>query len=402
MIKKLQVFISSTFEDLENEREKLVLSILKTRNIPSGMELSSGANEKTLNVIYEWIDESDIFVLLIGGKYGSICNGTDKSFTELEYEYAKSVSKPIIVLSLTDKYLDKKIKNYDLSAWDVYENNYKQKMDEFKKRATGNNFSLIINSLSEIDSKLFSAIDSIKNKYSIQGWVKVNDVIDGIVVNFFQYSNSAIKIVQEGNYYQDEIENLLSELSEIVKKYISPDIGWIDAMVRLHPTESLEYEKLIEGIDDKVSSWLKIVYTGVRRTNPPRLIPVDISGKSWRGSGTAFSVCGIDYVSSFQDKFKTAEYDIPIEQEDSIVRQYDEWSSGHHFSSILAVGIPANYRDHSKSIGVINLNFRKAFPFGEIETIPPELSRKLHELIEPSINVIRNAFIKHLNIGQES
>ncbi len=394
MNKKLQIFISSTFKDLEEEREKLVLSILKTRNIPSGMELSAGANEKTLSIIYEWIDESDVFVLLLGGKYGSICPGSNMSFTELEYEYAKSKSKPIVVLSLTEKYLDKKLKEKDLKSSDLYEKQNMQKMDQFKVSATGSNYSIMINDISEIDSKLYSAMDSIKNKYSLQGWIKVNEAFDDILGRFIKYSNMSARIIRDNNYYKDEIEELLLTLCDIVKRYLAPDIGWIDVMIPLSSADSKTYDRLMNGIDEKVSVWLKVVYTDVRRTNPPRLIPTSILGKSWRGSGTAFSVCGIDYVSSFKDKYEGGKYDISENQEKEIIEQYNQWSSGHHFSSILAVGISANSRDHSASIGVLNLNFRKPSPFGDIETIEPELSRRLCELLDPCIDVLRPAIIK--------
>lgn len=56
MEKRFQVFVSSTYDDLVAEREAVSLAILRSHNIPSGMELSSGANERTLDIIYRWID----------------------------------------------------------------------------------------------------------------------------------------------------------------------------------------------------------------------------------------------------------------------------------------------------------------------------------------------------------
>ena len=70
--RKLQVFVSSTFTDLKEERQAAVEAILKTRNIPAGMELFAAGDQSQMEVIKEWIRESDVYLLILGGRYGSI------------------------------------------------------------------------------------------------------------------------------------------------------------------------------------------------------------------------------------------------------------------------------------------------------------------------------------------
>jgi len=70
--KKLQVFVSSTFTDLKEERQAAVEAILSSGNIPAGMELFSAGDESQMTVIKRWIDESDIYLLILGGRYGSL------------------------------------------------------------------------------------------------------------------------------------------------------------------------------------------------------------------------------------------------------------------------------------------------------------------------------------------
>lgn len=43
MNKKYQVFVSSTYEDLKNERQEIVEAILDAGHIPAGMEIFGGA-----------------------------------------------------------------------------------------------------------------------------------------------------------------------------------------------------------------------------------------------------------------------------------------------------------------------------------------------------------------------
>ncbi len=86
--KKLQVFVSSTYLDLREERQAAVEAILKAGHIPAGMELFTAGSDSQLDTIQRWIDESDVYMLILGGRYGSLDPKTALSYTELEYDYA--------------------------------------------------------------------------------------------------------------------------------------------------------------------------------------------------------------------------------------------------------------------------------------------------------------------------
>ena len=94
MDKKYQIFISSTYEDLISEREKIRDVILSMYQFPIGMEMFSAADEEQWEIIKETIDSSDYYVLIIGKRYGSVIDsGSDQgiSYTEKEYRYAKGI-----------------------------------------------------------------------------------------------------------------------------------------------------------------------------------------------------------------------------------------------------------------------------------------------------------------------
>src|SRR5438477_5129516 len=93
--KRYQAFVSSTFQDLQEERQEVIQALLELDCIPSGMELFPAANEDQWTLIKRVIDDCDYYIVIIGGRYGSV--GPDgKSFTEMEYEYAISKNKPVI------------------------------------------------------------------------------------------------------------------------------------------------------------------------------------------------------------------------------------------------------------------------------------------------------------------
>lgn len=93
--KRYQVFVSSTYEDLKLERQEVIQALLELECIPSGMELFPAANQDQLTLIKKVIDDCDYYLLIVGGRYGSLGPG-GLSYTETEYRYALEKKKPII------------------------------------------------------------------------------------------------------------------------------------------------------------------------------------------------------------------------------------------------------------------------------------------------------------------
>ena len=108
--KRLQVFVSSTFSDLKEERQAAVEAILSAGHIPAGMELFAAGDESQMEVIRQWIDESDAYLLILGGRYGSVEPKTGKSYTQLEYEYAIELQKPFFACVIKDPLQEARVK----------------------------------------------------------------------------------------------------------------------------------------------------------------------------------------------------------------------------------------------------------------------------------------------------
>ena len=94
MDRKYQVFVSSTYEDLQKERQEVMRVLLELDCIPSGMELFPAADEDQWSLIKGVIDDCDYYIVIIAGRYGSL--GPDEvSYTEKEYRYAVENGKPV-------------------------------------------------------------------------------------------------------------------------------------------------------------------------------------------------------------------------------------------------------------------------------------------------------------------
>ena len=105
MQEKYQIFISSTYTDLIDERECVREAILSMEQFPYGMEMFSANDKEQWYTIKDKIDGSDFYVLIIAHRYGSVIeSGEDKgiSYTEKEYRYAKQIAKPILAFIMDD------------------------------------------------------------------------------------------------------------------------------------------------------------------------------------------------------------------------------------------------------------------------------------------------------------
>ena len=95
MDKRYQVFVSSTYTDLHKARQEVMRVLLELDCIPAGMELFPAADDDQWTLIKRVIDDCDYCIVIIAGRYGSV-GPEEKSFTQLEYEYAISQKKPVI------------------------------------------------------------------------------------------------------------------------------------------------------------------------------------------------------------------------------------------------------------------------------------------------------------------
>ena len=87
---RYQVFISSTFEDLKDERKSVIECLLAQDYFPSGMEFFPSTNCDQFDYIKDMIDQSDFVIVIVKGRYGS-------GYTEKEFDYSISKGKIVLV-----------------------------------------------------------------------------------------------------------------------------------------------------------------------------------------------------------------------------------------------------------------------------------------------------------------
>ena len=174
MNKKLQIFVSSTYIDLIEERQVAVQAILDAGHIPAGMELFK-AGKSQMQTIRKWIDESDVYMLILGGRYGSIEEESGLSYTELEYRYALSKDMPVFAVVLEDSFLHIKAASKDKNT--IFENDNINKYNTFKDFVK-TKIVKFSNNIDQISSAIHSHLNHIisDSEYHLIGWVRNSNV----------------------------------------------------------------------------------------------------------------------------------------------------------------------------------------------------------------------------------
>lgn len=235
MKRRLQVFISSTFTDLISERQAAVSAVLKSSHIPAGMELFTAGDRSQMTTIKQWIDDSDVYMLILGGRYGSIEPTSGLSYTELEYDYAMLQNKPVFAVVTTEPALELKVKAHGTT---YLERDNPKELALFRKKVLSNISSFFDDSK---DIKLCvheSLADFVANR-DLKGWVSADEVQD------------TKPLFEEIRKLADENRELKETIAALEKKIASG----LSLTSKQHETFA-ELRKVLKAIDIKIPAEL--------------------------------------------------------------------------------------------------------------------------------------------------
>ena len=202
--KKLQVFVSSTYIDLKEERQAAVQAILTAGHIPAGMELFSAGDQSQMDVIKRWIDESDVFLLILGGRYGSIEPESQKSYTHLEYEYALEKGKALFAVVITKEHLEEKIKQFGMG---VIETRNTDKLEEFRSSVSSRMVKFWSDS-KDIKLAILETLSEFSRREELIGWIPGNQA-----VNTGELAKELARLAKENSELRERVNNLLPQLA---------------------------------------------------------------------------------------------------------------------------------------------------------------------------------------------
>lgn len=199
MERKYQVFISSTYSDLVEERRKVLDVLLMADCIPAGMEAFVATDIEQFEVIKKVIDLCDYYVLIIGKRYGSIHPETGISYTEMEYDYAISKDVPVLVFALDD--------SVDLPEDKCESDSEKiEKLKAFRSKAMTNRLASIWHSADELTGRLAVSIMKAKSEIVRPGWQRGEDYDEASL------RREIMTLQEENKDLKEELEKSKKEL----------------------------------------------------------------------------------------------------------------------------------------------------------------------------------------------
>lgn len=215
MDKRYQVFISSTFADLEEERKGIMQAIIELDCFPAGMEMFPATDSEQFEYIKTVIDESDYYVLIVAGRYGSLAED-GISYTEKEFEYAKAKGIPILV------FVKKDIKGIPVDKTDD-DPKKRKKLEAFRAKVLEGRMASFWDTAAELKYSLHSSLSKEFKTHPRVGWIRSNSIPTNEVyaqLNVLQEENRLLKNenVNYANVSNEKQENL-DILNKLTKEF---------------------------------------------------------------------------------------------------------------------------------------------------------------------------------------
>lgn len=199
------------------ERSRVIQTIMEMDCIPSGMELFPAMDEEQFEFIKHVIDDCDYYLLIIGGRYGSV-SPEGVSYTEMEYDYA--VQRGMKVIALLHKQPD------EIPAKKTDQNSaLASRLNDFRTKVQTNRLVKFWKNADELPGLVALSLQKTIRAYPSAGWVRGG-------------TTATIEILEELNNARKQIEELRAQLAQSTStdNLIIADIAGLDEILYLEGT----------------------------------------------------------------------------------------------------------------------------------------------------------------------
>ncbi len=255
--KRYQVFISSTYQDLQDERRAVQDVVISMGDFPVQMESFPAADEDQFDFIKSLIDKCDYYVLIIAGRYGSVADD-GLSYTHKEFRYAVAQNVPVLVMvhgqpgSIT---ADK------LEATDAGKDSLKAFISEAEHKRLRKNWS----TLGDLKLAVREALDHAKATKPRIGWVRGDSIAS---LDALEELNSVRKENQE---FREALGNMVVDIPLPILPAASDK-----TVINLVPLVSANQFENREGSAAVIeSSWISFF--------PVLFSNLEVSSNDWNG-----------------------------------------------------------------------------------------------------------------------
>ena len=165
------VFVSSTYQDLEEHRRE-VWSVLEDFDVDvRGMEQFGARSEEPIETCLNEVEQSDVYVGIIGYRLGSVHDEKGLSFTQMEYERARELDLDILIYLIDEE--------AEVKAKYIEKGSNLEKLQNFK--------------------------ETLKSRHTIDTFTSSEDIGEKLRRDFMRITGGSSK--EGGDIFDEEIEN---------------------------------------------------------------------------------------------------------------------------------------------------------------------------------------------------
>ncbi len=241
MDKRYQVFVSSTYKDLIEERRHVTQALLEMDCIPAGMEMFPAIDEDQFEFIKTVIDDCDYYLLIIAGRYGSL-DAQGVSYTEKEYDYAKAKGIPVIPL------LHANPGSIESDKTEQSEEG-RTKLAAFRKKAQSNRLSKEWATPDELAGLVSRALHVSFKRFQAVGWIRADKA-------------ASEDVLSEINALRKENDKLKQQLAAVnAAPPVPENLASLDDKFKLHGHFTIyggSYNKTVKRSWERVVTWREL------------------------------------------------------------------------------------------------------------------------------------------------
>lgn len=220
MERRFDVFVSSTYEDLIEERKEITQAVLECDCMPVGMEMFPASNLEQWEFIKRVIDKADIYLVVIAGKYGTVGrdeSGNRMSYTEMEFNYALASGKPILAFQYKD------INNLPRNKVELDEEK-REALEVFRKKVQKGRIVKFYSNKDELKANVLGSLNSIKKQITTGGWIREKQAsFNGkkeLEEKVQKLEGNQEKLLLEKRKLEEEREKILRQLNEVKASWV--------------------------------------------------------------------------------------------------------------------------------------------------------------------------------------
>jgi hypothetical protein len=237
MEKRYQVFVSSTYADLKEERQRVTQTLMEMDCIPAGMELFPATDEEQWEFIKSIIDDCDYYLLIIGGRYGSTTS-EGISYTEKEYDYAVECDLKVIAL------LHENPDEINVGKSDI-KPELRKKLQVFRNKVETNRLVKFWNEAKNLPGLVALSLSKTIKMFPATGWVRAS------VASNEEILGELNELRKENRVLRTELANMQSSPS-----YNVEGLAGLDEAFTITGTYYVDYGNCL-GWSSKIT-WRKI------------------------------------------------------------------------------------------------------------------------------------------------